>query len=72
MNVKKQNKQNQKVYYHHKINIQAFLNFRSYDSLNFWFNAFYDSILFSSPLVLLSNLDLRGFRFRQFYDVSPH
>ena len=28
---------------------------------NFWFPAGYNFILFSSPLILLSNLDLRGF-----------
>ena len=31
----------------------------------------YNSILFSSPLVLLSNLDLHGFSFRVFF-LSPH
>ena len=36
--------------------VQAFLDFR-----NFWLTAVYNSIQFSSPLVLLSNLDLRGF-----------
>ena len=34
-----------------------------------WFNAVYNSILFSSPLVLLSNLDLRGFFFPSFLCV---
>ena len=34
--------------------------------------AVYNSILFSSPLVLLSNLDLRGFCFLGFIFVSPH
>ena len=47
--------------------IQAFLDFR-----NFQFNAVYNSILFSSPLVLLSNLDLRGFFYCHFIFVSPH
>ena len=47
--------------------VQAFLDFR-----DFRFNAVYNSILFSSPLVLLSNLDLRGFRFPQIFYVSPH
>ena len=42
--------------------LQAFLHFRGFDFRNFRFNAVYISILFSSPLVLLSNLDLRGFR----------
>ena len=36
--------------------IQAFLNFRGLDFRNFRFTAVYISILFSSPLVLLSNL----------------
>ena len=46
--------------------LQAFLDFRGFDFCNFWFNAAYNSILFSSPLVLKSNLDLRGFYFRGF------
>ena len=49
--------------------IQAFLNFRGFDFLDFRFNAVYNSILFSSPLVLLSNLNLR-FCFRFF--LCPH
>jgi hypothetical protein len=52
--------------------IQAFLDFRGFDFRNFLFNAAYNSILFSSPLVLLSNLDLCGFCFRGFLFVSPH
>ena len=52
--------------------LQAFLDFRSFDFRDFWFNAVYNSILFSSPLVLLSNLDLRGFPFPRFFYVSPH
>ena len=51
--------------------IQEFLDFRCFDFCNFRFNAVYNSFLFSSPLVLLSNLDLRGFCFRIFF-VSPH
>ena len=47
--------------------VQAFLDF-----CGFQFNAVYNSILFSSPLVLLSNLDLRDFCFPQFFNVSPH
>ena len=43
--------------------VQAFLDFR-----DFQFNVVvYNSILFTSPLVLLSNLDLRGFCFRGFF-----
>ena len=52
--------------------VQAFLNFRGFDFRNFRFTAVYNSILFSSPLVLLSNLDLRGFCFPLFFYVSPH
>ena len=51
--------------------IQAFLDFRGFDFRDFQFNAAYISILFSSPLVLLSNIDLRGFCFRVFC-VCPH
>ena len=52
--------------------IQAFLNFRGFDFRDFWFNAVYNSILFSSILVLQSNLDLRGFHIPRFFYVSPH
>ena len=52
--------------------IQAFLDFFGFDFCGFRFTAVYNSILFSSPLVLLSNLDLRGFCFRGFSFVSPH
>ena len=45
--------------------LQAFLDFR-----NFRFTAVYNSILFSSALVLLSNLDLRSFYFCEFFFVS--
>ena len=41
--------------------VQAFLDFHG-----FRITAVYNSILISSPLVLLSNLDLRGFCFRFF------
>ena len=51
---------------------QAFLNFLSFDFGDFQFNKVYNSILFSSPLLLLSNLNLPSFRFRGFYFVSPH
>ena len=51
--------------------VQAFLDFRGFDFRDFQFNAVYNSILFSSPLVLLSNLDLRGFCFLGFF-VCPH
>ena len=52
--------------------IQAFLDFRGFDFRDFWFTAVYNSILFSSPLALLSNLNLRGFCFCSFIFVSPH
>ena len=46
-------------------------DFRGFDFRNFRFNAVYNSILFSSLLVLLSNLDLRGFCFPRFF-MCPH
>ena len=52
--------------------VQAFLDFRGFDFRNFRFNEVYNSILFSSPLVLLSNLYIRGFCFRGLFFVSPH
>ena len=55
-----------------KITIQAFLDFRGFDFRNIQFNEVYNSILSSSPLVLLSNLDLCSFCFRGFFFVSPH
>ena len=48
------------------LQLQAFLDFR-----NFRFNVVYNSIIFSSPLVLLSNLDLRRFWFSRFF-MCPH
>ena len=48
----------------------SFLTFRSFEFRNFWFTMVYN-ILFSSPLVLLSNLNLPGFCFRVFLCV-PH
>jgi hypothetical protein len=53
------------------LSVQAFLDFRGFDFRNFGFNVIYNSILFSSPLVLLSNLDLRGFCFPGFF-MCPH
>ena len=47
----------------------SFLTFRSFEFRNFWFTMVYNSILFSSPLVLLSNLNLPGFCFRVFLCV---
>ena len=51
--------------------IQAFLDFRGFDFRHFRFTAVYNSILFSSPLVLLSNLDLCDFPFLLFLGVPP-
>ena len=51
--------------------IQAFLDFRGFDFRDFGFNVVYNSILFSSPSVLLSNLDFSGFCFRGFI-LCPH
>ena len=53
------------------LHVQAFLDFRSFNFRDFQFNAVYNSIIFSFPLVLLSNLDLRGFRFPRFF-MCPH
>ena len=50
--------------------VQAFLDFCGFDSCDFCFNTVYNSILFSSPLVLLSNLNLRSLCFRIF--LCPH
>ena len=52
--------------------IQAFLYNCGFDFCNFRFTVVYNSLLFSSSLVLLSNLHLRGFCFRGFSFVSPH
>ena len=46
--------------------LQAFLDFRGFDFRDFQFTLVYNSILFSSLLVLRSNLDLGVFF------VSPH
>ena len=56
----------------HHSTIQAFLHFRCFDFPNFWFNTVYKPILFSLPLVLLSNLDFCGFHFLRFFYGSPH
>ena len=50
--------------------VQAFLDFRGFDFRGFRFTAVYNSILFSSPLVLLSNLDLCVFGSAFF--LCPH
>ena len=54
-----------------EIGWQFFLDFCSFHFLIFRFNAVYNSILFSSPLGLLSNLDLRCFSFPHFF-MCPH
>ena len=51
--------------------LQAFLDFRGFDFRNFQFNVVDNSILFSIPVVLLSNLNLGGFRFPRFF-MCPH
>ena len=51
--------------------IRAFLNFRDFDFCSFRFNAVYNSILFSSSSVLLSNLDFHGFLFPRFFLCVP-
>ena len=47
--------------------VQAFLDFHSFNFRNFWFNMVYNSILFSSLLLPLSNLDFQGFCFPGFF-----
>jgi len=48
--------------------LQAFLDFRGFNFRDFLFNLVYNFIVFFSPLVLLlSNLDLWGFRLPQFF-----
>ena len=56
---------------HFRYAIEAFLDFGGFNFCNFRFNAVYNSILFSSLIVQLSNLDLPGFCFHVFY-VPPH
>ena len=60
------------IFFSVQFHIQAFLNFRGFDFHDFRFTTVYNSILFSSPLVLLSNLDLHGFCFCAITFVSPH
>ena len=55
--------------------LQAFLHFHGFDFRNLMgrFNAVYNSILFSSPTVLLSNLPIdMVFPPTFFFYVSPH
>ena len=54
-----------------RIQAEVFLDFRGFDFWDFRFNVVDNSILFSSSLVLLINLDLRGFCFRIFF-MCPH
>ena len=54
-----------------KNTVQAFLDFRGFDVHDFQFNAVYNSILFSSPLVQLSHLDLRDFLLTRFFFCVP-
>ena len=52
--------------------LQAFLDFHSFDFRNYRFTVVYNSILFSSLLLLLSNLGLCRFCFSRYFYVSPH
>ena len=49
-----------------------FLDFCGFNFRDFGFTTVYNSILFSSPLVLLGHHDLRGFCFCGFLFVPPH
>ena len=49
--------------------LQTFLDFCGFNFCHFWFTMVYNSILFSSPLVLLNNLNSCGFCFRIFLCV---
>ena len=51
--------------------VQASFDFCGFDFFGIQFTATYDPILFSSPLVLQSNLNLRSFGFRAAC-VCPH
>ena len=51
--------------------VEVFLDFCGFNFADFWFNPIYTSILFSSTLILLSNLHLSGFCFACFF-MSPH
>ena len=51
--------------------VQAFLDFHGFDFCSFLFTAIYNSIVFSAPLVQLSNLDLHGFCSRSFLFCVP-
>ena len=53
------------------IKVQGLHNFRSFNFSNFQINVVYNSNLFSSPLVVLSNLDLRGFLLSAFILCVP-
>ena len=51
--------------------VEVFLDFCGFNFADFWFNPIYTSILFSSTLVLLSNLHLSDFCFACFF-MCPH
>ena len=52
--------------------VQAYLDFHGFCFCDFRFNMGHNSILFSSPLVLLlSNLDIRSFSFPMFFLCFP-
>ena len=50
----------------------SFLDFCCFHFCDFRFNPVYNSILFSSPLILLSNLYLGGFCFPSPFFMCPH
>ena len=55
----------------HFFRLQAFLDFHDFNYRGFPFTAVYNSIICSSPLVLLSNLDLHSLCFRFFFFCVP-
>ena len=55
----------------YRLPIHAFLDLCGFDVRNFPLNAVDNSVLFSSPLVLISNFNLRGFCLRGLF-FYPH
>ena len=53
------------------VRVQAILDFRSFDFRNFWFNSVYNSLPFSSPLVLLSKPRFTQFLLPRFFICVP-
>ena len=54
------------------VQVSLIEDFRGFHFRGFRFTTVYNSILISSPLLLLSNLDLRGFCFRGFSFGFPY